>query len=165
MKTMKSFLTLTLAFICSLNISSQNTIHWLGGTPGHESEWNEPRNWDANRVPIESDKVIISNRNNGHFKQPVISGEVQIAWLEILSGGNLTISNSGILTIDGSNTYSEGISIYGGAIHSDGEILFKGVELGFLEKNAPVCLERKYIYYSTAYQYNYSVVSTSFDEF
>ena len=99
---MKQLIVL-LSLLIPTMLTAQNTITWEGGTPGHETNWNEPRNWDANRVPNENDKVIILLRNNGHFAQPVIDREVHVAWVEIHAGAELTITSSGQLILDGTD--------------------------------------------------------------
>ena len=101
--------------------------------------------------------------NNGHFSQLVIDNEVHIAWLEVHSGAELTITAAGKLTVDGSYTYSEGISLYGGFLHSDGKIIFKDIEIEFIANLAPVCLSQKTTYYSELHDYEFCVEASDFD--
>jgi hypothetical protein len=158
---MQALLIIVLSILAPLFINAQTTTTWKGGTPGRETTWNEPKNWDANRIPGEWDKVIIKREYNGHFSQPVINAAVQVSWLEIHPGAELTITPSGQLTIDGSFTYSEGVSIYGGNIRSDGEIVFKDIDSEFIAKLDPVCLNQKTTYYSEIHGYEFCVVSSS----
>jgi hypothetical protein len=160
---MKNLIIILLAACLPLFINAQTTITWKGGTPGKETKWNEPKNWDAYRIPNEDDKVIIKMENSGHFSQPVINDEVHIAWLEIHSGAELTIAATGQLTLEGTYTYSEGISIYGGNLSSDGEIIFKDIEAGFIAALSPICLSKKISFYSQLHGYEFCVVS-SFNE-
>lgn len=107
MKNLLIFLTLC----CPIILSAQKTITWKGGTPGKKSAWTEPKNWDANKVPTEDDKVIIANQNIGLLSYPLISEIVQIASIEIHSDAILHVSKSGKLIVDGEYVYSRGISI------------------------------------------------------
>ena len=113
---------------CTCSLIAQTTITWKGGTPGRESAWSEPRNWDLQRVPDEFDKVVIRLENTGHYAQPVLNEATEVAWVEIQSGGLLTITDRGVLTVDGRFTYSEGITIKGGKLISDGNIAFLGID-------------------------------------
>ena len=158
---MKPLLITLLSILAPVFINAQTSISWKGGTPGRETAWNEPRNWDAHRVPNEWDKVIVKMEYNGHFSQPVIDAAVQVAWLEIHPGAELTITSSGQLTIDGTFTYSEGISIYGGSISSAGEIVFKNIDATFIANLAPSLLEERTRYFSELHQYEFSVVSVA----
>lgn len=149
-----------LSFFAPYLLAAQSTITWKGGTPGKETAWNEARNWDANRIPNENDKVIIRMENNGHFSQPVIDGEAIVAWVEIHAGASLSVTQTGSLTIDGEYTYSEGISIYGGKLDSGGEIILKDIDTEFIAKMEPVCLSQKITYYSSLHGCEFCVVSS-----
>jgi hypothetical protein len=158
--TMKNLLLLLLSAFLPLLMNAQTTITWKGGTPGQENQWNEPQNWDAHRIPNENDRVVIKMTHNGHFSQPVINTKVHIAWLEIYAGAELTLAPSGQLTLDGTYTYSEGISMYGGHLSSAGEIIFKDIEFEFIAALSPVCLGERVSFYSQSYGYEFSVVSS-----
>lgn len=147
-----------------LFLSAQTTISWKGGTPGKESAWNEARNWDQNRLPNENDHVIIRPENNGHFAQPIIDSEIHVAWVEIHVGSSLSVTKNGKLLVDGEHTYSEGISIYGGDLASDGEIILKDINVEFIAAMQPVCLSQKITYYSTLHGYEFCVVSSEFSK-
>lgn len=157
---MKNLTTLFALFIPFL-LTAQTNIVWKGGTPGKETCWNEPRNWDADRVPCENDHVIIRAENNGHFSQPVLNGSTQIASMEIGSGAELRVSESGKLLLDGSATYSEGISMYGGKLVSEGEIVLKGISPEFIAQLNPVFQHQKVRYYSQSFGYEFCVVSSN----
>ena len=113
---------------CTCSVYAQTTIRWKGGTPGREDSWNEPRNWDAQRLPDAFDKVIIRLDNTGHFAQPVLDSEVTVAWIDIQSGGLLTITEHGRLNVDGRYTYSEGITMNKGHLISNGDVVLIGIE-------------------------------------
>ena len=157
---MKTSIILILASLLTAFSQAQSSISWVGGTPGKETTWNEPRNWDDHKVPAEHDKVVIKKVNSGHGAQPVIESNVHIAWLEIHSGAKLAISEGSQLILDGAYTYSEGISIYGGDLYSEGEILFKDIEFEFIANLSPVCLDPKVSYYSELYRYEFCVASS-----
>ncbi len=157
---MKSLAILLISTFLPLLINAQTTITWTGSTPGKETKWNEPKNWDAYRIPNEDDKVIIKMDNNSHFSQPVINEEVHIVWLEIHAGAELTITTTGQLILDGSYTYSQGISMYGGNLSSEGEIIFKNIEAEYIANLSPINLSEKINYYSKLHGYEFSIVSS-----
>ena len=154
---MKNFCFFFFLFL-AINLSAQNSITWVGGTPGKETKWNEPRNWDSNRVPDENTHVIIQKTNTGHFAQPVVSDLVKVAWIEIRQGAELNIKASGQLIVDGADTYSEGISIHGGKIQSSGRIILKNIEEEFIPDCESVALSKQVNYYSTLHDFEFSVV-------
>ncbi len=100
-------------FLTNTNSIAQN--YWLGGFPGQETEWNQPRNWSENRVPdLSQDAIIIPNvsTESGYF--PVLKNEVpSIASLEIQSGASLSILKEGKLSIDGIQTFNYGLLLIG----------------------------------------------------
>lgn len=157
---MKWLLIFFLSSFLSLTMPAQNTLIWEGGTPGKETNWNEPNNWNLNRVPTEDDKVIIKMENKGHFAQPIIKDAVHIAWLEIHSGAKLSIQATGKLIIDGTYHYSEGISMYGGNLDSSGEIIFMGIKPAFIAQLAPLYQRKKIYFKSELYGYEVCVLSS-----
>ena len=132
---MKNVLLILILFI-PLCIHAQRVIIWEGGTPGKENVWNEPKNWDANQLPEEDSHVVIKFANTGHFGQPIIDKMIQIASLEIQSGATLRVTKTGSLLIDGTDTYSKGITIYGGELISEGEIVLKNIDTKYLDELA-----------------------------
>ena len=105
-----------------------NTTNWKGGTPGRVDSWNEPRNWSTNDIPNEDSHVVINAGNSGHNAQPVISDHVQVASINIMSNAKLTIRKTGDLLVDGTDTFSEGVSLRGGQIQVDGKIRLKNID-------------------------------------
>lgn len=156
---MKNLTTLFALFIPFL-LTAQTNIVWKGGTPGQETKWTEPQNWDANRVPGEFDHVVIHAENTGHFSQPVLDGTAQIASVEIGPGAELHIAETGQLVVDGTHTYSEGISIYGGKLVADGIVILKHAVLDRLVETEPVVLKKRVLYQSTSYDNAVSVVTS-----
>lgn len=118
---MKTLIIAILTFSTSL-IVAQNTVTWIGGTPGNETSWDEPRNWSDNKIPNENSIVIIKYANSGHNAQPVITEKVEVASIEVQANAQLTIKKDAELIIDGSFTYSEGISVYGGEVINKGTV-------------------------------------------
>jgi hypothetical protein len=155
MKTLFTILALCLPFL----LNAQQTISWKGGTPGKTTNWEEARNWDKGRVPGPDTKVIIARADNGHYAQPVISSPVQIAELELQSGAELTINSTGQLTVDGANTYSRGIVMQGGRIIANGKILLREVDIETLAHLNAIQLPQEYTYYSTNYDFSFTVAS------
>ena len=123
---MKNIIIISMLLV-PMVLSAQQEIYWKGGTPGNENAWDVPKNWDRNRVPTETDKVIIRHLNNGHDSQPIIQTDVVVSWIEIHSGSRLTVQKGRSLTIGQSELYSEGISIYGGEIVSEGDIVVNDI--------------------------------------
>ncbi len=134
--------------------SAQQTITWKGGTPGNETAWDEPRNWDSNRVPDQNDFVIINFVDNGHYSNPIIDSEVQVAWVQIYTGADLTIAETGKLIVDGAHTYSEGISFYGGNLTAEGQVVLKDIDA--LDALDVVKLEEQDIYYSQKFNFAFA---------
>lgn len=118
---MKTLIIAILTFSTSL-IIAQNTVTWIGGTPGNETSWDEPRNWSDHKIPNENSIVVIKRLNSGHNAQPVIEEMVEVASIEVQANAQLTIEGNGALIIDGSFTYSEGISLYGGEVINKGTV-------------------------------------------
>ena len=99
---MKTFLIIVLTFTATA-INAQNTVTWIGGTPGNETTWNEARNWSNHRVPDVFSDVIIPDVSSTTFAYPVIENE----WVEINS---IFIYPTSRLKIDGDAklvTYAE----------------------------------------------------------
>lgn len=123
---MKSLSVLSLVFL-SFNLLAQDIIYWKGGTPGKETNWEEPRNWNTHKIPGSSSHVIISALNSGHNAQPKIQNKIEVASIEIQNGATLSIKPNGELIIDGEFTYSNGISIFGGQLLNNGLIEIKNI--------------------------------------
>ena len=160
---MKNLTTLLALFIPFL-LTAQTNIVWTGGTPGQETQWNEPQNWDANRIPGENDHVVIHAENNGHFSQPVLDRAAQVASLEIGAGAELHITQNGKLVVDGAYTYSEGISMYGGKLVSEGAIILKDIEPEFIAKLDPVFQSLQVTYSSQSQDYEFSAASSDYSQ-
>jgi len=140
---MKNLIVVLIVLIIqSLNsVEAQNI--WIGGTPGHETDWNIAKNWSENRVPDWTEDVIIADVStiSGYF--PVIDNEVEpIAHLEIQSNALLTIKPTGILMVDGISTFNSGITLIGN-IFLDGQLEIKNTALSAIENISGVTLSDK----------------------
>ena len=115
------FAPLLLTF--SMNVFSQKSIIWKGGTPGQKNEWYCAQNWSTHNVPDEFSDVIIPDVSTSSFAFPVIrSGKVEINSLFIQFNGSLTIAKDVIMTV---NENAEGCTE--GKIHGDGLIILHKV--------------------------------------
>lgn len=130
---MKAFI-LIITTLVSTSLFSQQVSEWVGGTPGAESEWFIPANWNTNRVPDEDMKVIIRGIHNGHQAMPVIWKEAEALQVEILNGGSLTILAEGSLTIDGEHSYTEGIILHGGRLTNFGLVKLIHLDIGLTDQ-------------------------------
>lgn len=101
---------------------AQQTVTWLGGAPGNETNWNVSKNWSTNSVPDENSYVVIQYLNSGHGAQPVITGEAHAASIQIIDRGALTIEASGTLVLDGTHVYSKGFVLINGELINQGRI-------------------------------------------
>jgi hypothetical protein len=136
---MKTLIIALLTLTSTIAIA-QNTVTWKGGTPGNETNWNESKNWSNNQVPDEFTNIIIKALNTGHFAQPVVSENVEVASIEIQAGAKLTVTESGQILIDGIDTYSEGIVSYGGLLVNEGIINLVNID-GYKADNLQAMME------------------------
>lgn len=121
MKNSILFTTLTVFF--TINFSAAQVV-WIGGTPGKTTDWNVASNWNKNKIPTDLDDVVIPNlEGQGEF-YPVITGfPSSIQFLFVESGAKLEIAEKSMLTIDGTNTFNDGILNFG-RVKIKGEIDF-----------------------------------------
>ena len=112
MKTLLiAIFTLTATFI-----SAQNTVEWIGGTPGKQSDWNEPKNWSNHKVPDVFSNVIIPNVSSTTLSSPIIpEGIVEINSLTINAMGELVVEEEATLIVysEASGADSEEVIING----------------------------------------------------
>ena len=100
---MKS-ITFCSALLLLANLSSlqgQTTNVWKGGFPGHETDWNQNRNWSLGKTPSVFDHVIIKDVSTSTLKYPVVAeGEIDVLSLEIQAGASLTLLRSARIVAD-----------------------------------------------------------------
>ncbi len=114
-------------------LNAQEIATWIGGTPGRANDWNTAQNWSPQRVPGELSVVVIKSANNGHNAQPVIANGVEVAAVELYAGAVLTITPNGYLAIDGTDTYSEGLSLFGGYLENKGKVTLSNIDEQFID--------------------------------
>lgn len=124
---MKTLIVIALSLITS-SVFAQQIVEWKGGTPGNEQSWTEARNWSTNAVPDENSIVVIKYKNTGHNAQPVIQENVHIVSLALHSGSTLNVEEGSELLVDGTYTYSEGISNFGGKLNNQGTLSFINID-------------------------------------
>lgn len=107
---MKNAFLISCLVMFSITAFAQNI--WLGGAPGHETDWMEARNWSKQRVPGWEDNVVIPHL--WHDSYPEISTSVPaVAHLEVEGGARLNITGEGYLPIDGSSANDHGLLLAG----------------------------------------------------
>ena len=85
-------LLITVFTLTVFSVTAQTTIEWVGGTPGKETNWDEPKNWSSHRVPDEFSNVVIPDVAATTQSYPVIrSGVVELNSLMLESQAKLTI--------------------------------------------------------------------------
>ena len=105
----KSQFTATLVLMMTSGLLMSQVV-WKGGTPGRAHDWNISSNWSNNRVPTDFDDVVIPDLSTQGCFYPIIKTEIEpIQFLFIASGAELEVTDTGILTIDGSGTFNDGI--------------------------------------------------------
>lgn len=72
---MKYLLSLSLLLL-TMTTFTQNFVKWIGGTPGRETAWEEPRNWNTYRVPDHFSNVIIPDVSSSTRVYPRIKGGI-----------------------------------------------------------------------------------------
>ena len=122
---MKAIITI-FVLLTTTSFHAQTIFIWKGGTPGHETNWNEPRNWDKYHVPDASSHVIIPGHQTGHNAQPQINQRVEIASIEIHASGTLMVTSSGELFLHSFGPELNPIQLFGGKIKNKGKIRVEG---------------------------------------
>jgi hypothetical protein len=118
MKTLIIFL-LTLS---SSILVAQKSVTWVGGTPGSETSWDEPRNWSDHHVPNEFSNVFIPDVSTSSFSNPTIKdGVIELNSLQIESTAKLTIQKMAKLIVygDAAGFYANNFEINGSFIVLD----------------------------------------------
>jgi hypothetical protein len=95
----------------------QHEVTWVGGFPGHETDWNVPQNWSDFRVPDEFDRVIIPHKRN--FFPEIKAETPAVDAMLVESGAQVTILPDGTLTVTGESGFFDGVTV-GGKIINEG---------------------------------------------
>ncbi len=92
----------TILFLANLSsLQAQTTNVWKGGFPGHETDWNQNRNWSLGKTPGVFDRVIIPDVSSSTQKYPIIKeGEIEVQSLEVRVGASLTLLRSARILAD-----------------------------------------------------------------
>lgn len=81
---------------------------WIGGFPGHKTDWHFAFNWSMHQVPDEWDDVYIPNTSTTTFAYPIIDTDAgTINSINMGFGAYITITENGDLVIK-STEYSNG---------------------------------------------------------
>lgn len=101
MKSFQIIYALTcIFFITSGTMTAQ--VNWVGGFPGQETNWDNPRSWSDNHVTGWDNVVLISNQSTRGDFYPVINSNIEpIAYLMIENGATLTVTNYGRTELSG----------------------------------------------------------------
>jgi hypothetical protein len=98
--------------------ASEHMMVWTGCSGNNQ--WNDPLNWNQNRIPLASDSVIIPGIISGPL-YPTLSGSIQVHTLVVEEGSTLELASMSELTVHSGPTASiAGIIIHGTLIsHGD----------------------------------------------
>lgn len=118
---MKTILIAILTFVSTITFVQQITV-WQGGTPGNETNWNEPKNWSTNTVPDEFSDVYIHDVSSSTFSSPVLGeGQVEVNSIRVASNAQLTINPEASVVVYG---YTQGLTNKN--VTMDGALLVMG---------------------------------------
>lgn len=132
-------LLIVLLTMASTSLMAQNTVIWIGGTPGNETSWDEPKNWSNHHVPNEFSNVYIPDVSTSTFSNPTIkNGVIELNSLQIVSTAKLTINKMAKLIVHGSaeGVFAANVDIKGSFIVWD--------EVNDKEVNVKVALLNSY---------------------
>ncbi len=118
MKTLIIFLLL----LSSTLLLAQKSITWVGGTPGNETSWDEPKNWSSHHVPNEFSNVYIPDVSTSSYSNPIIKGGIiELNSLQIESTAKLTIQKMAKVIVYGNaeGFYANNFEIKGSFIVLD----------------------------------------------
>ena len=107
--------------VCTTAVGTTVTIDptpmaWVGGTSGHESEWNRTTNWSCGFVPTASDNVTITSVISGFDPEIPSSFTATAKDLNITSGGVLVIDGGGEIDVKGDYNNSNSVQGSGSVV-------------------------------------------------
>lgn len=135
---MKILIIIAITFSTTF-LFAQKTVTWIGGTPGSETSWDQPKNWSNHHVPNEFSNVIIPNISTSTFSNPVITkGTIELNSLQVESTAKLTIDKMAKLIVYGNadGFYADNFEIKGSFIVWD--------EISDMEIDVKVALLKSY---------------------
>lgn len=89
------------AIVCPKLAHAQKQNVWKGGTPGHATDWNCPRNWSLGFVPDWTCVAIIEASQTEKACYPVIARVVEaVQAVQVCAGARLEIGPAGRLEVE-----------------------------------------------------------------
>lgn len=121
---------LLLSSLFMINLVYGATITWVGGTGSgsDRNDWSLSGNWSTNSVPTSNDDVILPNVS----RDPIISSS------QSFTVKSLTINTNGALTLSGSLSVLEDVSV-SGTLTNNGSLIVNGAYTGKLTQNSTTC--------------------------
>ncbi len=92
-------------------------MEWIGGTTGHETDWNTATNWGCGFVPTNTDSVIINNMSYPPVMPTSVSAAVKD--LDVASGSVIALSSGSDLSVKGDIHNS-------GSVTGSGKVILNG---------------------------------------
>jgi len=125
---MRTLLLIIMTFSATI-IMGQKSVEWIGGTPGKETCWNEPRNWSDHKVPNEFSNVFIGKTSASVVHFPVISeGLIELNSINLSNQATLKLDASAELII-----YDSATGIFSNNFVADGRVVMVEEALGHNE--------------------------------
>ena len=115
----RNLITLLLA-IGLFNTAVAATVTWDGDAGG--GDWLDATNWDSDVLPGAADEVII-----GSAAVVSLSGSASVAQVQVIGNAELTITATGVLTIDGAPSDDALLTSSSGTIINNGEIYITNI--------------------------------------
>ena len=92
-------------------------MEWIGGTTGHETDWNTATNWGCGFVPTNTDSVIINDMSYPPVMPTSVSAAVKD--LDVASGSMIALSSGSDLSVKGDIRNS-------GSVTGSGKVILNG---------------------------------------
>jgi hypothetical protein len=108
--------------VCATTYHNTITVNpivmaWVGGTTGHETDWNTAANWTCGFVPASSDSVVINNMTYPPVMPAAVSGTV--SELNIAPGSTVDLGSGATLNVTGDINNA-------GAVTGTGRVVMNG---------------------------------------
>ena len=118
---LKTIIVLLLTLTSTILVA-QKSVTWVGGTPGNETSWDEPKNWSDYHIPNEFSNIYIPDVSTSTFPNPTIhSGIIELNSLQVEPSAKLTIEKKAKLIVYGNTDgfYANNFDIKGSFIVLD----------------------------------------------
>lgn len=112
---MRTLIVIVITLI-STSALAQYTVTWIGGTPGSEHNWNEPRNWSTGSVPDAYSDVVIEPIDTSLSAYPVLGHAIELMSIEIQTDAILFMKEGASITLEDYVPYSRDLVSYGGTL-------------------------------------------------